>query len=127
MKANVLHTGRRLEAEVQLVARTFVRRPRRSRRPVMEQHPAQGPQIELAIDAGYIRALPKKEGVRNLAIVASKLVRPVARHGYTHAYVGSCNPHQGARQQAFLTMLHVPQDAPITVLSGWGRRRGVRV
>jgi hypothetical protein len=74
----------------------------------------------LAVDAGYIRALPEKEGVRNLAIVTSKLVRPVARHGYTHAYVGSCNPHQGTRQQAFLTMLHVPQDAPVTVLSDGG-------
>jgi hypothetical protein len=91
MKVNVLHTGQRLEAE----ARTFIRRPRRSRRPEVEQQPAQGPQIELAVDAGYIRALPEKEGVRNLAIVTSKLVRPVARHGYAHAYVGSCNPHQG--------------------------------
>jgi hypothetical protein len=98
MKVNVLHTGQRLEAEVQLAARTFTRRPRRSRRPEIEQQPAQGPQIELAVDAGYIRALPEKEGVRHFAIVTSKLVRPVARHGYAHAYVGSCNPHQGARQ-----------------------------
>lgn len=71
----------------------------------------------MAVDTGYIRALPEKKGVRNLAIVTFKLVRPVARHGYAQTYVGSCNPHQGARQQAFLTMLHVPQDAPVTVLS----------
>ena len=68
---------------IQLVVRTFVHRPRLPRRPASEQQPAQGPQIELAVDAGYIRALPEKEGVRNLAGVASKLVRPVARHEYT--------------------------------------------
>jgi hypothetical protein len=99
MKVNVRHTGQRLEAEVQLVARTFVHRPRRSRRPAVEQQPAQGPQIELAVDAGYIRALPEKQGVRSLAVVASKLVQPVACHGYTHAYVGSSDPHQGVREQ----------------------------
>jgi hypothetical protein len=54
-------TGPRLEAEVQVVARTFGPRPRRSRRSAIEQQPAHGPQIELAIDAGYIRALPEKE------------------------------------------------------------------
>jgi predicted Zn-ribbon and HTH transcriptional regulator len=63
MKVNVLHTGQRLEAEVQLAARTFIRRPRKSRRPEIEQQPAQGPQIELDVDAGYIRALPEKEDV----------------------------------------------------------------
>lgn len=100
MEVNVRHTGQGLEAEIQPVARTSVRRPRRSRRPAIEQQPAQGPQIELAVDAGYIRALPEKEGVRNLAVVASKLVQQVACHGHTHAYVGSSDPHQGAREQA---------------------------
>ena len=55
-----------------------------------------------------------------LAVVAANLVRPIARHEYTHAHVGSFNPHQGTRQQASLTMLHVPLDAPVTVLSDGG-------
>jgi hypothetical protein len=29
-------------------------------------------------------------------------------------------PHQGARQQALLSMLRVPEDAPVTVLSDGG-------
>jgi hypothetical protein len=57
MKVNVLHIGQRLEAQVQLAARTFIRRPRRSRRPEIEQQLVPRPQIELAVDAGYIRAL----------------------------------------------------------------------
>lgn len=58
--------------------------------------------------------------MRCLAVVASKLVRPLARHGYAHAYAGTYNPHQGARQQAFLASLDVPPDARVTVLSDGG-------
>ena len=47
--------------------------------------------MELEIDAGYIRAVPQREGVRCIAVVASKLVPPVAHHGYVHAYAGRCH------------------------------------
>ena len=82
--------------------------------------PPYGPAIELEVDAGYIRGVPKREGVRWIAVIASKLVRPVVGHGYAHAYAGTCNPHQGVRQQDFLASLGVPPAAPVTVLSDGG-------
>ena len=76
--------------------------------------------LKLEVDAGYIRAVPESEGGHWISVVASKLVRPVARCGYAHAYAGSYNPHQGVRQQAFLASLGVPPEAPVTVLSDGG-------
>ena len=116
IKVNARRIGQRLDAETQAAVETIVLRPRSSQQ---ESLPL-GPRIELEIDAGYIRAVPQREGVSCIAVVASKLVRPVARHGYAHAYAGSYNPHQGARQQAFLASLGVPPDARVTVLSDGG-------
>jgi hypothetical protein len=92
MKVNVRHTGQRLEAEVQLVARTFVRLPRRSRRPASEQQPPQGPQIELTVDAGYIRALPEKEGIQRPD--GSLLFRGAAQTIYVDARRRLCSTLQ---------------------------------
>jgi hypothetical protein len=116
VKVNARHVGQRLDAETQVAVDAIVLGPRRS----LQEPPPEGPRIELEIDAGYIRAVPQREGVRCLAVVASKLVRPLARHGYAHAYAGTYNPHQGARQQAFLASLGVPADARVTVLSDGG-------
>ena len=116
VKVNTRRVGQRLDAETLTAVDTIVLGPRRS----PEESPPDGPRIELEIDAGYIRAVPRREGVRCLAVVASKLVRPLARHGYAHAYAGTYNPHQGARQQAFLASLGVPPDARVTVLSDGG-------
>ena len=61
--------------------------------------------MELEIDAGYIRAVPQREGVRCIAVVASKLVRPVAHHGYVHAYAGRC--HMRWRREKANALLRV--------------------
>jgi hypothetical protein len=116
VKVNARRVGQRLDAETRTAVDAIVLGSRRS----PQESPPDGPRIELEIDAGYIRAVPQREGVRCLAVVASKLVRPVARHGYAHAYAGTYKPHQGARQQAFLASLGVPPDARVTVLSDGG-------
>ena len=81
VKVNTRRIGRRLDAETQTAVNAIVLGPRRSRQEPLPD----GPTIELEIDAGYIRAVPQREGVRCLAVVASKLVRPMARHGCAHA------------------------------------------
>ena len=116
VKANLRHVGQRLDAETQAAVDAILRGPCSAPR----DSPSHGPAIELEVDAGYIRAEPSHEGVRWISVIASKLVRPVARHGYAHAYAGSYNPHQGVRQQAFLASLGVPPEAPVTVLSDGG-------
>ena len=116
LKANVRRIGQRLNDETQAAIDRIVCAPR-SRRQERPAPQPKGPAVELEVDAGYIRAVPRYEGVRWIVVVASKLGRPQARHGYTHAYAGTYNPHQGVRQQAFLASLGVPPDAPVTVLS----------
>ena len=118
LKVNTRRIGQRLEAETQAAVEAIVRAPRRAGN---EQPPApQGPAVALEVDAGYIRAVPKREGVRWMAVVASKIVWLQPRRGCAHAYAGTYNPHQGARQQAFLASAGVPPDAPVTVLSDGG-------
>ena len=116
LKVNVRRVGQRLDGESQTAVDAIVYGPCGAQQEV----PPHGPVIELEIDAGYIRAVPSREGARWIAVVASKLVRPVARHGYAHAYTSTYNPHQGVRQQAFLASLGVPPEAPVTVLSDGG-------
>ncbi|WP_259375235.1 hypothetical protein [Azohydromonas australica] len=41
--------------------------------------------------------------MRNFAVVASKLVQPVACHGYTHVYASGSDPHQGVKERALGT------------------------
>ena len=116
VKTNLRHVGQRLDTETQAAVNAILRGPCGAPRDT----PPRGPQIELEVDAGYIRTVPSSEGVRWISVIASKLVRPVARHGYAHAYAGSYNPHQGVRQQAFLASLGVPPEASVTVLSDGG-------
>ena len=116
VKANLRRIGQRLDAETQAAVDAILRGPCGA----PGDSPPRGPAIELEVDAGYIRAEPSREGVRWISVIASKLVRPVARRGYAHAYAGSYNPHQGVRQQAFLASLGVPPDARVTMLSDGG-------
>ena len=116
VKVNLRRVGQRLDAETQAAVATIVREPHGT----LRDSSPRGPVIELEVDAGYIRAVPESEGARWISVIASKLVRPVARRGYAHAYTGSYNPHQGVRQQAFLASLGVPPEAPVTVLSDGG-------
>ena len=118
LKVNTRRVGQRLDAETQVAVDAIVHAPRRMQDP--SPAPSQESAVALEIDAGYIRAVPKREGVRWIAVVASKLVRPQPQHGYAHAYAGTYNPHQGARQQAFLASVGVPPQAPVTVLSDGG-------
>ena len=116
VKANLRRVGQRLDAETQAAVDAILHGPCGA----AQDSPPRGPAVELEVDAGYIRAVPSREGVRWISVIASKLVRPVARHGYAHAYAGTYNPHQGVRQQAFLASLGVPPEAPVTVLSDGG-------
>ena len=75
VKANLRRVGQRLDGETQAAVEAIIRAPRGAPR----KSPPCSPAIELEVDAGYIRAVPKREGVRWIAVIASKLVRPVAR------------------------------------------------
>ena len=123
MKVNVLRIGPRLDAETRAAVEAIVLELRSTQ----QMPPLRGPRIELEVDAGYIHAVPEHEGARWISVIASKLVRPVARRGYAHAYASSYNPHQGVRQQAFLASLGVPpKGAGHRAVRRW-RRRGVRL
>ena len=61
LKVNTRRIGQRLEAETLAAVEAIVRA---SRRAGNEQSPApQGPAVALKVDGGYIRAVPKREGV----------------------------------------------------------------
>lgn len=116
LKVNTRRIGQRLDAETQSAGDAIVHAPRRKQD--LSLVPQQEPAVAIEIDAGYIRAVPRREGVRWIAVVASKLVRPQPQCGYAHTYAGTYNPHQGAGQEVILTSAGVPSQA--IVLSDGG-------
>ena len=75
----------------------------------------------LQIDAGYIRSIPREDGTRWFAAIASKLVLSGTTSTPAHAYVTvGYDPAQGMRQQAFLRSIGIGDDVPLTVLSDGG-------
>ena len=127
VKATVRATGNRLEAEArQTIMDTAdeVRRNSGATEPV---------RAALQIDAGYIRSIPREDGTRWFAAIASKLVLSGTTSTPAHAYVTvGYDPTKGMRQQAFLRSIGIGDDVPLTVLSDGGedverKRRGGEV
>jgi hypothetical protein len=116
LKVNVRTVGTRLETEAQEgVRRVITQLTQRAKKPAVKLTT-----VALQIDAGYIRAAPRPDGVTWIAAVASKVAVPQATRTPAHAYVTGYNPHQGMRQQAFLASIGVGLDVPVTVLSDGG-------
>jgi hypothetical protein len=130
-KATVRATGNRLEAEARQATLDTAAE-------VRSHSGATGPaRAALQIDAGYIRSIPRGDGTRWFATVASKLVVRGMPSTPAHAYVTvGYDPTQGMRQQAFLRSIGIrsccPADGPERQRRGhrlrvsdsvWGRTR----
>ena len=76
--------------------------------------------IAIQIDTGYVRAVPRQDGVRWFAAVASKLSVPGFRRTHVHSYVGNSDPWQGARQRAFMQSVGIGLRVPVTVITDGG-------
>ena len=117
LKLNVLAVGEKLEREAEHAVARIARHLPASRNPV---DPRRTP-IALQIDAEYVRAARRPDGARWIAAVASKVVGPPQAKGCpAHAYATGFNPHQGVRQQAFLSSVGIPPATPVTVISDGG-------
>lgn len=116
LKVNLRAVGSRLEGEAQAGVQRVASRltPNLAAAPPLTA-------VALQIDAGYVRAIPRPDGARWIAAVASKVVIwPHKARTHAHAYVTGYDPHQGLRQQAFLASIGIGMDVPVTVLSDGG-------
>ena len=115
VKATVRATGNRLEAEAW---RATLDTAAEVRRNSVTTGPARA---ALQIDAGYIRSIPRDDGTRWFAAVASKLVLRRTSSTPAHAYVTvGYDPTQGMRQQAFLRSIGIGVAVPLTILRDGG-------
>lgn len=116
LKLNVRAIGERLERESEHAVAQLARELPASRKPV----DARRTTIALQIDAGYVRAARRPDDARWIGAVASKVVGRQTKRTPAHAYATGFNPHQGLRQQAFLSSVGVSPDTPVTVISDGG-------